>query len=517
MKTLTLLISFVLFYCNATAQCGIITTLAGIDTSGYSGDGFAATLAKLEYPNGVAADNHGNVYVSVGNRIRKINSSGTITTVAGNGTYGYSGDGVAATSTMLYAPGGLTVDTIGNIYFADKLNYRIRKINRSGIISTVAGDGSAGFGGDGYAATNAQLYDPNSVEIDRLGNLYIADLGNRRIRKVDTAGIITTIAGNGTAGFGGDAGAATNAQLSGPTDMAIDNTGNLYIADQYSSQIRIVNTSGIITRFAGINTRGYGGDGGQATAAELNGPSAVAVDTNGNVYITEILNDRVRMVDRSGIISSISGTGVEGFSGDGGPASVAKLFNPTEIATDQYCNLFIADKNNYRVRRISALGTPPVVLSITGATALCVDSTISLSCGTAGGSWSSVFPAIATVNSIGNVTGVSTGIDTIHYSLSNRCGTTKSSKVLDVSVCPDGVEQITSEHSIKVAPNPFTDKITVSSKSKIQSVLITNVIGQVVRRIEPKVNEIEIDLGNLEKGLYFVNVDNVQHISILKK
>ncbi|MHB1953016.1 MAG: NHL domain-containing protein [Sulfobacillus sp.] len=287
-----------------------------------------------------------------------------INTVAGNGASGYSGDGGAATSAELSYPLGVVLDSAGNLYIADTFNNRIRKVTAStGDISTVAGNGTAGYSGDGGPATSAELDFPFGVVVDSAGNLYIADTYNQRIRKVTaTTGVITTVAGNGygapnSCGFSGDGGPATSAELCGTNGVAVDSAGNLYIADTYNNRIRKVTAStGIISTVAGNGTYGYSGDGGPATSAELWAPQGVAVDSAGNLYIADRFNQRIRKVTAStGIITTVAGNGASGYSGDGGPATSAKLAQPFGVAVDSAGNLYIADSYNNRIRKVSAI------------------------------------------------------------------------------------------------------------------------------------------------------------------
>jgi sugar lactone lactonase YvrE len=332
----------------------MIDTVAGTGTAGYSGDGGPAIAASLYTPYGVAVDNSGNIYIAdtFNHRVRKVNASGIITTVAGNGTAGYSGDGGAATAAKLNEPFRVAVDSSGNIYIADTYNYRVRKVNTSGIITTVAGNGTAGYSGDGGVATAANISYPVGITVDSSGNIYITDLDNYRVRKINTSGIITTVAGNGTAGYSGDGGAATAAKLNRSFGVTIDNSGNIYIADTYNYRIRKVNTSGIITTVAGNGTAGYSGDGGAATAAKLNYPREIGLDSSGNIYIADQGNNRVRKVNTSGIITTVAGNGTAGYSGDGGAATSASLRTPTGVAIDSTGNVFIADYGNNRIRKL---------------------------------------------------------------------------------------------------------------------------------------------------------------------
>jgi trimeric autotransporter adhesin len=332
-----------------------ISTIAGNGSSVYSGDGGPATAAGIYFDLGVAADGAGNVFIACWgeNRVRKVDPLGIITTYAGNGTLGYSGDGGPATAALLSGPMQVCTDASGNVYLSDYYNHRIRKISTSGIITTVAGNGIGGYSGDGGQATAAEIQFPWGIVVDASGNLFIGDYYNHRIRKVDGAGIITTYAGTGIPGFSGDGGAATAAQFYYTTGLAIDGSGNLYIADYVNQRVRKVNTSGIISTIAGTGVFGYGGDGGAATAAMLNDPLGVAADYAGNVYVSDFGNSRIRKITTSGIISTFAGTGVSGFSGDGGPATSAQLFLPYTVALDANGNILIADSYNYRLRKVN--------------------------------------------------------------------------------------------------------------------------------------------------------------------
>ncbi len=341
----------------------IITTIAGTGVGAYSGDGGPATMAGCT-PFDLRTDPTGNLFFTdrLNQRVRKVSPAGIITTFAGTGTPGFSGDGGPATNATMQVLNGMCFDLSWNMYIADGPNSRVRKVNGAGIISTFAGSALAGFGGDGGPAVAAKMYDEYGVAQDYSGNIYIADSYNNRIRKVDLAGIITTIAGTGMAGFSGDGGPATDAELSWPTGMVFDHMGNLYITDDENNRIRKINTAGIITTIAGSGVTGttpggftgsYTGDGGPATIATLNTPVYLTIDDCGNIYFPDYGNNCVRKISSAGIITTIAGTGAPGFGGDGGPATAALIYRPTGIAIDNAGNILFADQGNNRVRRVT--------------------------------------------------------------------------------------------------------------------------------------------------------------------
>ncbi len=345
-------LSFILIFLSyVKIDAQIIATYAGSGTSGYSGDGGQATAAEMNASRGVVFDAFGNLYIASGgnNRIRKVNTSGIISTFAGNGAGGSAGDGGQATAAEINTPYDVTTDAAGNVYIVETNGYRIRKVNTSGIISTVAGNGHNGYTGDGGQATAAEIDEPLGVAVDASGNVYIAILGTR-VRLVNTSGVISTLAGNGTAGFSGDGGQATAAEINQIYGLCLDASGNVYIADVNNRRVRKVNTSGVISTFAGNGNAGNAGNGGQATAAEVYAPTGLKADASGNIYITDELEARVRKVNTSGVISAVAGVNNEGYSGDGGQATVAELNNPYKIAFDNSGNLYIGDEANNRVR-----------------------------------------------------------------------------------------------------------------------------------------------------------------------
>lgn len=349
---------------------GTIQTIAGSGSQSYSGDGGPAIDAALNVPVEVFADQKGNLFIAdqYNNRIRKIAPGGKISTVAGTGVAGFSGDGGPAVDAQLNTPTGIFGDSSGNLYIGDPGNQRIRKVDASGIITTLAGNGAQGYGGDGGAANNATLYNASRVALDASGNVYIADQSNHRIRKVTPGGIITTFAGNGagtpaTGAFSGDGGPAVDASLNNPTAVAVDGAGVVYIADQFNQRIRKVDLNGTITTIAGTGSAGPGGDGGPATAATLNYPGGITVDSAGNIYFNDDLNFRTRVISAKGIVNTIAGSGVEGFSGDGGAATSANLSGNFGVTLDLEGNMYIADSTNNRIREVygAVPGATPVI------------------------------------------------------------------------------------------------------------------------------------------------------------
>ena len=321
----------------------------------------------------VLTDNSGNVLGTsflTGQGIGGLGvmSPGTMLTVAGDGQWTSVLDGSIASSADLNLPQSVAVDGAGNMYIADSAHNRVRRVDaNTKVITTLAGNGESGYSGDGGQAQFAVLSTPDAVTLDGAGNLYIADNGNNVIRMITAAGsslttnsLITTVAGNGTAGSGGDAGLAIHSSLSGPQGVTISPAGELYIADTKNHQIRKVSFSGVITTVAGNgatsgNGNGtYSGDGGPAISAGLNAPFAVAFDTVGNMYIPDSANNVIREVNTGGAISTFAGDGNEGFKGDGFPASQAEFYSPSGLVFDAAGNLYIADTQNNRVRKVSA-------------------------------------------------------------------------------------------------------------------------------------------------------------------
>jgi sugar lactone lactonase YvrE len=410
------------FYVSDTQNCrirrisaqGVISTFAGTGICGYSGDGGPAKSALLKIPSGITFDRQGNLLIAGGATVRSISPSGTIATIAGNGRPGYSGDGGPATKAMLKGTLGVSVDPEGDVYIADTDNNVIREVDTAGMIHTVAGNHTAGFSGDGGPATSASLHRPMSVLTDAAGNFYVSDAFNYRVRKINSAGTITTYAGDGTAGsFGnyGDGGPATSAHMGStaglhlaagklyigsgsgliwavdqktqiiqiiagtgvgyfngdghpalstvfgyPTGLVSDGSGGLFVSDAATARIRHIESTQIVTTAAG----GSIGDGQRATQAALDlyvPFSHIAFDSKGNLYVAESANSRIRKVSSTGTITTLAGNGISGYSGDGGPASAAILNLPEAIAVDRNQNIYIADTGNNVIRKIDSSGT----------------------------------------------------------------------------------------------------------------------------------------------------------------
>lgn len=354
---------------SASAATGKMATIAGDGAFGFSGDGGSAMTAALNGPAGLALWN-GDLYIAdQGNqRIRKATSDGLIQTVAGTGEAAFSGDGLAATSAALHGPAGLTFDQTGNLYLADVYNSRVRRIDPSGIIATVAGDGlSNGFGGEGDPATLIPLFQPRGVAADATGNLYVSDTNHNRVIRFRADGAMYSAAGDGSPGYSGDGAGATGAQLQAPSGLSLDDNGNFYIADTLNHSVRKVDGGGVISTVAGTGVAGFKGDGGHAAAAALNSPCALAVDSTGDIFIADSGNNRVRMVTPDGNIATIAGTGDAAYNGESGPALHMALDHPCGLAINGQGNLLVADTGNNRIRQLTpaqVIVTPPALVTI---------------------------------------------------------------------------------------------------------------------------------------------------------
>jgi hypothetical protein len=445
MKKIFLIFFSIIWALVANAQ--IITTVAGNGSTANTGDGGIAVTASIGYPVGCAFDTRGNFYFGdvLGNVVRKVTPCGIISTVAGTGIGGYNGDGILATTAELNDPGGFALDSLDNLYIADVFNNRIRKIDViTGIITTVAGNGGQGFSGDGGPATSATLYQPCNICFNQSGSLYIVDGGNHRIRKVDTSGAISTVVGTGTAGHTGDNGLASAAEIEDLYGICADTLGNIYFEQQDSNTIRKVNTVGVITTIAGNGSTGSGstGDGGQAINARLD-PLGLTFDKSGNLYISGYIENNIRKINTLGIISTVAGNGIAGFSGDGGTADSAELYDPYGIAIDPYDNLYIADRNNSRIRKITFNPSPP-------------------------------------------------------------CSSTE-------------VNNITPIQGINIYPNPAYNTITITAGTQIKSVAVINLLGQTVYSQTYNSEQVQVSVANLPAGVYFVKVNEGYVQKIVKE
>jgi serine/threonine protein kinase, bacterial len=344
---------------------GMMIRYAGSGQSGFSGDGGLATKASFRIPAGLAFDPEGNLYIAdrENHRIRKIDTKGYISTFAGIGEAGFSGDEGPAVKAKLNLPSGVVADKKGNLYISDRSNDRIRVVDKKGVIRTYAGSGVAGFQGDAGPALKAQLDKPFGITLDEAKNLYIADRNNNRVRKVSPEGIITTVAGDGGFFFMGDNGPAYRASIAAPTGVAVDTKGNLYIADRNNNRIRVVDSMGMIRTVAGTGQQDYNGESEVARETNLYLPFGLTVDSNDNLLVIDRSHYRIRRIDpKSGQVETVAGNGIKLFAGDGGPATGATLSFPHGMSVDKKDNLFFSDKGHFRIRKI----TPDGVINTIG-------------------------------------------------------------------------------------------------------------------------------------------------------
>lgn len=522
----------------------IITTIAGTGAVGYNGDGVAATIARLNGPAGVTLDQSGNIVIAdfLNNRVRKIDANGFISTIAGTGSAGYNGDNISATSAHLFSPESPIYDKNGNLYFTDGNNNRIRKVSPSGVITTIAGTGTYGYNGDNIPATSAHLnYPTDGVLVDEQGNVIISDSYNHRIRKISTDGIITTIAGTGSAGYNGDNILATSAQLNFPYGLAFDKIGNIYVADGNNNRIRKITPGGIITTVAGNGASGFSGDNGNATAAAIFQPCGVIVDDGGNIFIADTRNNRVRKVNTNGIITTICGTGSTVYNGDNITATLATLNYPNGLAIDGTGNLLIAELGNNRIRKITN-ATIILPLTITSFTAIVQNGSGLLKWQTTNeintknfiiqksidGRNFSILDSVPAKNTTTLNTYTFTdirlqnGINYYRLKAADKDGKSSVSKVVTVY---SGKENNTLIH---FAPNPVKSLANLSfaaEKSGACLLKITDINGRFIQQMNMKANQglnnITLELSNLVTGTYLLTVimqdKQIEHIKFIKE
>lgn len=430
---------FTLFLFPICLRAQIVTTVVGTGIAGYAGDNAPAIAAQLKRPVSIAFDTAGNMYIAEAgnNRIRKVNTAGIITTIAGTGTAAWAGDNGPATAANI-EPVSIATDSAGNVYIAEVA--RIRKIDAAGIITTIAGVGIAGFNTDSIPATGARINNPHLGFVDATGALFFADSYNHRIRKIDASGTITTVVGIGISGSAGDGGPATAANLGTPFFLSRNANNELLIPDMGARRVRKVDVAGIIDAFAGTGGGGNGGDGGPAVTATVGTCIGAACDDSGNVYVTSTGTNTVRKVDASGIITRIAGTGTMSYSGDNGPALLAE-FNYVNQVVIHKGDIYVVDMYNNRIRKI-ATGT--------------------------------------------------VGVTTTNYSPGN----------------------------ISLYPNPATDNLTIQAGTVINNVVVTDIAGRAVasygNTVTPS-NQINISLKNVPPGLYQVSVNDVHAGQFIKE
>jgi sugar lactone lactonase YvrE len=409
--------------------------------------GIPATSIPLLLPSAIVFDPAGNLYLAdtANHVIRKVDLTGAIVTLAGNGTQGFSGDNGPATAAQLDSPQGLALDKANNLYIADTHNHRIRRIDAvTGLITTIAGTGTPGFSGDSAPATAARLSLPTALAADTQNNLYLADTGNHRIRVILAAtGEIVTLAGNGTQGFSGDNGLATAASIDSPTGLAVDAADNLYLADTHNHRIRrIAAATGLITTLAGTGIQGFSGDNGPANASTLALPQGLTLDAANNLYLADTENHRIRRVDATtGLLTTVAGTGTQGFSGDSGLATAASLDTPTSTALSPASLLTLADTGNQRIRQRNAQAAIQTIagLATPGALSLTAPSAILYGTGTLTASLASSTAA----------TGRVTFLDTFHAATTTLAtlSLTDTTATLDTSTLPAGLHSIVASYA----------------------------------------------------------------------
>ena len=536
-----------------SAATGNISTFAGTGSQGFSGDGAAATSADLDSPSGVAVDTSGNVYITeLGNRVRIVTiANGNINTVAGTGTANYSGDGSLSVSAEINSPFSSFVAENGDLYIADTYNYCIRKVKASdGKISTVAGEGgTSGYLGDALQSRVAALNYQSAVISDAAGNIYMVDQANNRIRKINSAtGYMSTVAGTGNPGLAGDGGLATLADLDGPTGIAVDAAGNLYITDSNNHIVRKVNASdGKINTIGGTaGLSGFSGDGALATVAKFDTPTGIALDANGNIFIADLSNNRIRKIDAgTGNISTFAGSGTAGFSGDGAAANLAKLNGPSAIAIDANGDVYIADTQNSRVRKVNASDGNISTVAGNGTAGYTGDGNAATSAalmypeGVATDALGNIFISdtdnncIRKVNSSDNKISTIAGTGISGYSGDGGLGTSAkmyypkgiatdaggsvlvadqwNNRVRKLDAFVGIAEAVAENINVNIYPNPVSEQLTISIAQYTKAntyVFVYNVSGETVKQMNSSQNKFTMNTTDLADGIYFLEIRN---------
>ncbi len=507
-KTFYIVMAVYLVFFAIVAKAQTISTFAGsaAATGTYSGDGGAATAAGFDFPGATVMDAAGNVYITDRDNhvVRKVNTSGIVSTIAGNGTAGTSGDGGPATAAQISQPVGMTIDVSGNLYVAEYGGHRIRKITPAGIISTVAGTIS-GYAGDGGSATDARLSFPTDVAVDAAGNIYISDYNYGYVRKVNTSGIISTFAGGGSSYADGIP--ATDAALWANNGVCVDAAGNVYIADMNHNRICKVTTAGLCYTICGDGTAGYTGDGGAATAARTNMPAFVQVDQAGNLFFSDHSNHVVRKINTSGVITTVAGNGTIGNSGDGGAATAANLSLPAGLFISPTGDLFFCAQGYGLTKKVTA-----TAITITGASNICTGATTTFTAATPGAVWSSSNPSVATVNpATGVVTGVSAGTATISYVMGLGFG----SASITIDPCYLSVENISSNNAPLIYPNPSNGIFGIKLKEQTDKTEITiyDMLGKkVLSKTEYNTSVVTLNDEGIAAGQYLIKIASGENI-----
>ena len=492
------LMLIMLHYLKVVAILIIITGF--VNTKAYSQ--IITTVAYgFDHPVNALADKLGNLYITENKHIRKILPNGTVYVIAGNGNVGISGDGGPATSAQIDYPIGIVKDKLGNIYFSEDIYGVIRKIDNNGIISTIN--------------LTTGLYYPSGMTIDTAGNIYIADLMHNRIVKLTPNGFCSIVAGNGTSGFSGDGGLATAATLNQPLSVAVDPAGNLYISDLNNHRIRKVDTNGIITTLAGTGSAGFSGDGGLATAAQINEPNQLTSDAAGNIYFSDNQNNRIRKVSVNGVITTVVGNGNYGYSGDGGPATAAEIYFSLGLSFDTAGNLYFADASNNVIRKVTGLtNTLPVTLRSFTATKQVNDVLIKWVTSTEintthfnvqKSTTGKDFVTIDAINAKGAgeysyndpITTEDARFKKLYYRLQivDKDGVLSYSEVRELSI-------VNSQFSI--TPNPAKDFVTILGTNLKQVKLLDNQCRVVAVKESANSNSVSIPVSHIAKGIYMV-------------